>query len=114
MSILKDILIGMKAKKPAVKRSSRWPAVRDAYLTSHPACACCGETKKVEVHHIMPFSNDPSLELDPNNLITLCEVASNGIICHICVGHGGNYRYYNPNVKLDAKRIYDMIHNRVD
>jgi len=62
----------------------------------------CGGVKKIEVHHIIPFSQNPELELDPNNLITLCETKKYGINCHLLIGHCGNYRWSNPDVVQDA------------
>lgn len=114
MSILKNILAIAKSKKVEVKRSTRWPKVREEHLKNNPACAVCGETSKVEVHHIHPFSNDPELELNPSNLITLCEVASKGIICHLLIGHCGNYRHYNPTVLQDAQYIKQLLANYKD
>jgi hypothetical protein len=114
MSILKNILEIAKISKPAKTRSSQWTKVRAQHLKDHPVCAVCGETKKVEVHHIMPFSDDPALELEPTNLITLCELASDGIICHLAIGHCGNYRRYNPNVLTDAVYFKQMFANRKD
>ena len=64
-------------------RSSKWPAVRKKHLEEHPVCAICGSTKRIEVHHIIPFNIDPTKELDPNNIITLCESGKNGITCHL-------------------------------
>jgi hypothetical protein len=65
------------ASKP---RSSKWPTVRRKHLSEHPICAGCGRTEdelpsdsKIEVHHIKPFHLFPELELDPTNLVTLCE-----------------------------------------
>lgn len=114
MSILKNVLTLAKAKKPKTKRSSRWATVRAKHLKDHPACAVCGETKNLEVHHIHPFHDAPELELDPTNLVTLCECASHGIVCHLNVGHCGNYRSYNPNVITDAKYISEMLKHKVD
>jgi len=57
----------------------------------------CGGTKAVEVHHLIPFSIAPDLELDPHNLITLCERKKYGINCHLLVGHLGNYRRFNSS-----------------
>ena len=62
-------------------RSSHWPAVEKAHLAESPACACCttaSSTAKQQVHHVWPFHycialGRPDLELDPRNLITLCE-----------------------------------------
>lgn len=84
------------------KRSSQWPTVRKHHLKLNPTCAVCGDTRKLEVHHIKPFHIHPELELDPTNLITMCESKSYGIICHLLVGHWGSYKLINPNVVEDA------------
>ena len=86
-------------------RSSKWPAVRSAHLKAHPCCAVCGTRKDVQVHHIKPFHIKPELELDPNNLVTLCTSKYWGFNCHLAVGHGGNFRYENANVIEDIARI---------
>ncbi len=83
-------------------RSSQWPKVRAEFLKTHPRCAVCGSTKKLEVHHIIPVHIDASKELDPNNLITLCESKKYGVNCHLWFGHLGSYRRYNPFVARDA------------
>ena len=109
MSILKNILELAKIKKPKHKRSSKWPKVREEHLKLNPTCAVCGGIDSVEVHHIIPFSVNPELELDKNNLVTLCESASHGIICHMCIGHNGNYKDNNTNVLKDAEYIREML-----
>lgn len=97
---LKDRLAG---KVPAgSKRSNEWPKVRAAHLAARPACELCGGTKKTEVHHMRPFHIDPSLELNPGNLITLCEAKKDGINCHLFVGHLGNFKSFNVAVMADA------------
>ena len=68
--------------------------------------------KTLEVHHIKPFHLHPELELDFNNLITLCESGANGIVCHRAIGHLGNYRSFNIDVKEDAKKIGEKIKTR--
>ena len=83
-------------------RSNRWPAVRKQYLKEHSICAVCGGKTKLEVHHKVPFHENPNLELDPNNLITLCESKSFGVVCHLFVGHAGNYKKINKDVDMDA------------
>lgn len=94
---IKDKVIG---KVPLLKRrSSKWDDVRDAYIAQHNTCAACGSKEKLEVHHIVPFHIDPSKELDINNLITLCETSSR---CHLDIGHLGNFRKANPDVKEHA------------
>lgn len=67
-----------EAARHGIARSPEWPKVEKAHREAHPACACCGRTDAVQVHHIYPFHycvalGRPDLELDQRNLITLCE-----------------------------------------
>ena len=101
-------------------RSNQWPAVRNAYLRDHPECAACGRTGRgLQVHHCLPVNafgdkdedGDGIInELDEDVFITLCtgETCS----CHLWIGHCGNWKTYNPNVREDAKRFREMIRNR--
>jgi hypothetical protein len=41
----------------------------------------------------------PHLELDIENLVTLC---MGDYDCHLKLGHGGSFRCYNPRVREDA------------
>jgi hypothetical protein len=52
-------------------------------------------------HHKKPYHLHPELELDPNNLITLCMEN----LCHIDIGHGDSFKAYNPNVAEDASTV---------
>jgi hypothetical protein len=83
-----------------VSRSGKWPKVRKSFLEQNPYCAVCGSKKKLNVHHIVPFHIDQSRELDPSNLITLCE--GDVVNCHLLFGHFMNFRNFNPNVVEDA------------
>ena len=89
-------------KTPGKKRSPQWRKVRREFLKKHPHCASCGGTTKLEVHHIVPFHVDPSLELSFDNLMTLCRRKKYGIHCHLYVGHRGNYRKINPKAPMTA------------
>jgi hypothetical protein len=82
-------------------RSPKWPHVEKLHLKLEPSCAACGTTKKLNVHHKKPFHLFPQLELDLNNLITLCMDKE----CHIKIGHGGNFKDYNPDVAEDAAKV---------
>lgn len=82
-------------------RSSHWSSVRTAHIKAHPLCEICGKDKGLNVHHIKPFHIRPELELDPTNLITLCE--SGGMNCHITFGHLGNFHSFNENVVEDVR-----------
>ena len=84
-----------------MERSPKWPHVQKLHLKLEPACAACGSTKKLNVHHKKPFHLFPELELDMNNLITLCMDKE----CHEKIGHGGNFKDYNPDVAEDSAKV---------
>jgi hypothetical protein len=95
----------------AAERSGKWPAVRDAYLAGHPTCEACGvggPKADLDIHHILPVSLWPEKELDPSNLITLC----NQHHCHLMIGHLGDYDAYNPLVREDAAALLAKIKSR--
>ncbi|GCE29115.1 hypothetical protein KDA_45990 [Dictyobacter alpinus] len=54
------------------------------------------------MHHIKPFHLYPELELDPGNLITLCEIK--GRTHHLLIGHLDDWQSYNLRVRADTKR----------
>lgn len=82
-----------------VTRSSGWPRVEKHFKASSPTCAACGSAVRLQVHHQHPFHLHPELELEPSNLISLCMGPHD---CHILIGHGDNFKAYNPNVAADA------------
>ena len=88
-------------------RSSKWPALRKEHLKKQPCCQACGSDRKPEVHHIVPFHLDPSRELDPSNLITLCDKW-----CHFVFGHLLDYRSWNKDVVRDARHYLEKRRTR--
>lgn len=94
-----------KASGITKERSSHWPAVMRKFLKSNPVCAACGSKKKLNVHHKKPFHLFPELELDESNLITLC--MDPDMECHIKLGHGGDFKAYNPKVDIDVKMVHE-------
>ena len=98
-------------KTPGRKRSSKWRKTRQDFLRYNLRCMSCGGTKKLEVHHIVPFHEDPSLELEPTNLMTLCRRKKYGISCHLFVGHKGNWRLINSDAYQTARMIYRYMKN---
>ena len=98
---LKDLAQGKTTR--GKRRSSKWPKLRKQFILDNPKCAICESTSKLEVHHIIPFSVDPSLELEISNLIPLCENGKYGSVCHQLYGHLGNYRRHNPDCVKDAE-----------
>ena len=106
MSIVKRIseyFQGMPARSP------QWAGVRKAWLKLNPACAACGSTDNLEVHHMQPYHLHPDLELDNKNFITLCE---NGGNCHFFVGHLKDWKSFNSTVREDAKIVLKKIKSR--
>jgi 5-methylcytosine-specific restriction protein A len=101
-----------KAKLNGAKRSAEWPKVRAVHLLKEPACGLCGGTDKVEVHHVRPFHIHPELELDPMNLITLCEANKEGFDCHLAFGHLGSFKSWNVSVIADCINWSVKLHNR--
>jgi hypothetical protein len=91
----------------SAKRSSRWPTVEKHFIENNPTCAACGGKKRLNVHHCLPFHLDPSKELDPDNLITLCMSEKE---CHLLIGHGGSFKQYNPDVRKMAAEVLTHPH----
>ncbi|GCE15893.1 HNH endonuclease [Tengunoibacter tsumagoiensis] len=90
------------ANKYGRARSPEWPRVAHEHLRHEPACVVCGHLGKgLQVHHIKPFHLFPELELDPNNLITLCEIK--GRTHHLLIGHLDDWESYNKRVREDTK-----------
>lgn len=84
------------------KRSPHWPTVEKHFREAHPTCAACGGTERINIHHCKPFHLFPELELDPNNLITLC---MGKLECHLKIGHLDDFKKFNGNVKEDCAKI---------
>lgn len=92
-------------------RSGRWNKVRDDYFADHPHCAFrgCKCDGPFAVHHIKPYHLYPELELDPNNLITVCAGGPHSPNHHLYVAHDGNYSTYNPDaVQQLADGVYPV------
>jgi 5-methylcytosine-specific restriction endonuclease McrA len=88
-------------------RSNRWPALRKQHIEKQPCCMACGSCKKPEVHHIVPVHLNPDLELDPENLITLCDK-----YCHFIFGHLMDYKSWNVDVVDDSAEYLQKIQNK--
>ena len=84
----------------ATPRSAGWKILRRQHLGENPECIMCGSRKNLVPHHVVPFHVDPSRELDPSNLVTLCE--SPTFNCHLFFGHLKRWDRHNPHVVEDA------------
>jgi len=88
------------------KRSSMWHIVRNDFIEKNNKCICCGSKKKLQVHHIIPFCVKPELELDENNLATMCSR------CHLLIGHAGWWMTHNKDFNETVDTIRKMIRDR--
>jgi 5-methylcytosine-specific restriction protein A len=84
-------------------RSGKWPAVRQRFIKEHPCCEACGSLQDLNVHHIFSFHDHPELELDPDNLITLCRKH------HFLMGHSNRWATTNKNCQKEVK-AYRQLH----
>lgn len=93
------------ARQHGHQRSPQWPRVEKEHLLHEPACVACGHKGKgLQVHHIKPFHLHPQLELDSQNLITLCEIK--GRDHHLLLGHLDEWESHNVHVRDDVRRFY--------
>lgn len=100
-------IFSLSKKLRYAARSPAWSSVRKKHIEKQPCCQACGSCKKPEVHHIVPVHLDPSKELDPENLITLCDK-----YCHFIFGHLMNYKSWNENVVQDSRVYYNKVTNK--
>ena len=116
IAVIQDVVallaraVGLLPKRPiyGAARSGKWPALERNWLKVHPHCAACGTSEQVSVHHKRPFHLHPDLELDPANLITLCEKHC----CHLMHGHNGDWHAYNPHVEEDTRFFRRRVEQR--
>lgn len=100
-------MFGFKKYLRYAYRSPKWSFVRKEHLKHNNICAACGRDTKLEVHHIEPVHLNPDRELDPTNLITLCDNP-----CHFVFGHLMNYKSWNNNVINDCAVYLNKVKNR--
>lgn len=94
------------ARRCGKKRSSSWKSVEREHLRRCPACLICRTAKELQVHHVRPFHLYPELELDPDNLLTLCGSH------HLLFGHLMLWAAWNPKVREDIERFQRAIARR--
>lgn len=102
-----------EAARHGAARSNRWRTVARKFLAENPSCAVCGragDEVQLQVHHVVPYHYctdqriaRPDLELDPRNLIALCEHTSSRPAAdhHLVVGHLDDFRSSNLHVRED-------------
>jgi len=102
MTSWRDMADRLEGKAPTgARRSGKWRGVRDDFLRGK-RCEVCGGRKSLTAHHEIPFHLAPDLELDPGNLIALCQAGRFGINCHLLIGHVGNWQRTNVTVRASV------------
>lgn len=84
-------------------RAGAWPRVRREHLHAQPYCVACGQLAET-VHHCVPVSRAPELELDETNLYSYCDRH------HLLIGHLGDYHAYNPEQEQAAAINLALVH----
>lgn len=93
------------------RRSRLWPALEKDFLRNNPTCHSCGGTKKLVVHHVIPYHYDTFLELEDSNLMTLCTDEKYGINCLKFCGYRGTYSLHNNEDARDvAENVFLYLH----
>ena len=77
-------------------RDPRWQSWLKKHLVGK-SCVVCGATEGLTGHHVIPFHEDPSKELDPDNVDPVCIEG-----CHFVVAHLHDWRLTNPDFRKDA------------
>lgn len=85
---------GLMTGKP---RSPQWRHFRERFLTVNCLCEGCGTGANLEAHHLIPYSQEPDLELEWSNLLAMCRE------CHFQIGHLRDWGLVNPHAREDAK-----------
>lgn len=104
ISHVSTVITGLaREKKKAKERSPHWATFRKAWLKENPACAGCGSKMLPQVHHVESFHEHPEKELLKSNVLTLCMWR----LCHLHIGHKGNFEDTNENVRQDAAFVLE-------
>jgi hypothetical protein len=86
-------------------RSGQWRTFRNN-LVKNAKCAICGSSKNLQAHHKKPFKDFPELELDPDNIVILCENPNRN--CHFVFGHLFNWSHYNDDI-INTIQYFQII-----
>lgn len=98
-------MFGWFKKLELFGRAGAWPRVRREHLSKEPNCVVCGRRpSRPEVHHVQSYHEHPELELDPDNLATVCDEP-----CHQMFGHLRNWKKINPHFREDADRFRKRV-----
>jgi len=54
----------------------------------------------------VPFHIEPERELDPANLMTLCQD------CHLYIGHLKDWTRHNPHARVDAALMFSRFSDK--
>lgn len=78
-------------------RSHEWRYFRNMNIKDK--CEICGSKFFLELHHVFPFHIRPDLELDENNVVTVCR-RHHYEFCHFL-----NWKKFNIDIKNHIEKI---------
>lgn len=102
-------MLGLFCGEPQTQeraRSPKWESCRAKFLKDHNECAACGTVRELEVHHVVPYQLRPDMELDLENLITLCRDD------HFTFGHLKDWKSWNDKVRTDSEKYRAKVRRR--
>jgi len=97
-SLFNQTVYGVKSRADfytEAARDSKWRSFRKVQLVNKK-CAICDGTEGLELHHKKSFHDSPELELDPDNVMVLCDNHPRN--CHFIFGHLMNWRFINDDI----------------
>jgi hypothetical protein len=81
-------------------RDPKWEKQSREFLVGK-SCVVCGGPA-TQTHHIFCVHLFPQLEMVQKFWRPVCTSGFGGLNCHLEVAHGGNFRWYNPQLDDDA------------
>lgn len=92
----------------ALHADYQWRKTRNEFIKLQPCCQFCGDHRKLQVHHALPWSLFPDYRYEHANLITLCQSR------HLDFGHGHNWKNFNPNIFKMASLVQASTYREVN
>lgn len=80
-----------------------YPQWRNKVLTRDKVCQCCGHDDKLEVHHLFGYKENPSLQTNTGNGVTLCK------FCHAKYHSIYGLKNINPIDFIDFIKTYGVV-----
>lgn len=87
-----------------VPRNPKWALWVKRFVRGKRCIVCGRNDEPLTGHHIVPFHEDPSRELDESNVRPICDDSPTRK-CHLLVCHLGDWRLTNPDCDRHAAML---------